>query len=272
MRVFLASIPEITVWLVVGASLGFLVGLALVMVSLRWMFPWQELHQLRQGPRGWLWICIQWCWVGIWGVSLPLLVTGSGGLTGAAIAARNLVLRENVGQVLGEKILSPIAEKIALQMKPHWGDLASSKLELRKVRTLLDEITPELLETTLNSVTMLDEKDNRAGPMEQSARRFARQAIQEACHLYLSQKTRFIDRLIQELQVGHHNPASLRDIVCCASQLYFTPAFATWTLWWILAQAGTLLPIIALLWLSPWLLFQLYWKLFARKSLTTNPS
>ena len=47
-RVFLSTLPAITGWMLLFCTLGLLVGVALLMGSLRWMLPWSRLHELRR--------------------------------------------------------------------------------------------------------------------------------------------------------------------------------------------------------------------------------
>jgi hypothetical protein len=261
-RVLLSTLPEITLWVVVLGALGLALGVATLMASLRWMLPWASLHKLRQGRRGWVWVILQWAWVILWGISLPALSLLTGALSGTAFGAQTLIHRESVGQVIGERILGPICFQIALQLQTHFpkgGDLTHSKLEAQRIRLMLETISPDLLDSALKKVPLLDDSDPKATPMEQTGRRFARQAVERAAQSYFDQKARFATSLLRELEKRGQVQASLQEVVCCASHLYFTPAFARWTFWWILAHAAALLPCLAAVWLTPWLLFQLFW-------------
>ena len=269
LRVLLSTLPEMTLWVVVLGGLGLMGGVAALMASLRWMLPWARLHQLRQGRHGWAWMLLQWTWVILWGASLPALSMLTGALTGTAFGARTLVHRENVGQVIGERILGPICTQVAIQLElhyPQWGDLTHSPLQMERLRLLLEAISPSLLDSALKNVRMLDDRDTEASPMEQTGRRFARHTIERTVERYFEDKSRFTSDLIQELQHRGKNQASLKDVVACASHLYFTPAFAQWTFWWVMAHAGALLPCLAGVWLSPWLAFQLFWWWHQRKA------
>lgn len=262
LRVLLSTLPEITLWVVVLGSLGLVLGIAALMASLRWMLPWAHLHQLRQGRHGWIWMTLQWTWVILWGISLPAGSLLAGALCGTAFGARTLVHRENVGQVIGERILGPICYQVAVQLQNHypgWGDLTQSKLESQRIRLLLESISPELLDSALKKVHLLDDADPTARPMEQAGRRFARQAIERTARGFFADKSLFSTALIAELQRRGQSLASLKEVVCCASHLYFTPAFARWTFWWVLAHELAVLPCLAGLWLAPWVIFQLFW-------------
>ncbi len=262
LKVLLSSLPEITLWVFVLGGLGLVLGIALLMAALRWMLPWASLYELRQGKKGWLWLIVQWTWVIAWGASFPSLCMATGALTGGAFGAHKLVQRENVGQVMGERILGPIAFQVALQLQKSnqsWGDLTKQQLDAERLRVLLEEVSPGMLDTALKKVTLFNDADQSASPTEQWGRRFARRGIERAAQAYFVQKARFANDLIRELKSRNQEKATLHQVVCCASHLYFTPAFARWTFWWILAQAAALVPILGAIWLVPWALFKLFW-------------
>lgn len=262
LKVLLSSLPEITLWVFILGGIGLTAGIALLMAALRWMLPWAYLYELRQGKNGWAWLVLQWTWVIVWGASLPSLSMATGALTGGAYGAHKLVQRENVGQVMGERILGPIAFQVALQLQkanPQWGDLTKQRLDAERLRVLMEEVSPGMLDTALQKVALFNDSDKSAGATEQWGRRFARRSLERAAQAYFVQKARFIADLIRELKVRNQEKATLHQVVCCASHLYFTPAFARWTFWWILAQAAALVPIMGLIWLTPWGLFKLFW-------------
>ncbi|MFN8609698.1 MAG: hypothetical protein U0931_19320 [Vulcanimicrobiota bacterium] len=262
LKVLLSSLPEITLWVLVLGALGLMLGVGLLMAALRWMLPWARLYQLRQGPKGWVWLVLQWSWVLLWGASMPVLCMTTGALTGGAFGAHKLVQRENVGQVMGERILGPIAVQLARQLervRPSWGDLTKQQLDSEKLRVLMEEVSPAMLDTALKKVSIFNDAEPALGPTEQWGRRFARRGVEMAAGAYFAEKSRFISRLTHELKNRSQEKATLHQVVCCASHLYFTPAFARWTFWWILAQAGALVPILGAIWLVPWLLFKLFW-------------
>ena len=262
LKVLLSSLPEITLWVFVLGGIGLTLGIALLMGALRWMLPWARLYELRQGKNGWAWLVLQWTWVIVWGACLPSLSMATGALTGGAFGAHKLVQRENVGQVMGERILGPIAFQVALQLQkanPKWGDLTKQRLDAERLRVLMEEVSPSMLDTALQKVALFNDSDKNAGATEQWGRRFARRSVERAAQAYFVQKARFIADLIRELKVRNQEKATLHQVVCCASHLYFTPAFARWTFWWILAQAAALVPIMGLIWLTPWGLFKLFW-------------
>jgi hypothetical protein len=262
LKVLLSSLPEITLWIFVLGGVGLIVGIALLMAALRWMLPWARLYKLRQGKKGWVWLILQWTWVIVWGASLPVLSMTTGALTGGAFGAHKLVQRENVGQVMGERILGPIAFQVALQLQkanPQWGDLTKQQMDAERLRVLMEEVSPDILDSALKRVALFNDGDKSAGPTEQWGRRFARRGIQRAAQAYFAQKTRFVNDVIRELKSRKQEKATLHQVVCCASHLYFTPAFARWTFWWILAQAAALVPIMGIIWLTPWALFKLAW-------------
>lgn len=273
LKVLLSSLPEITLWVFVLGGLGLALGIGFLMAALRWMLPWARLYELRQGKKGWIWLVLQWIWVILWGASMPLLCMTTGALTGGAFGAHKLVQRENVGQVMGERILGPIATQLAVQLqriRPSWGNLTERQLDAEKLRMLMEDVTPEMLDTALKKVTIFNDTDASIGPTEQWGRRFARRGVELAAGAYFSQKSRFIHDLSRELKARGQERASLHQVVCCASHLYFTPAFARWTFWWILAQAAALIPIQGAIWLTPWLLFKLYWWWRQRKLATVT--
>lgn len=262
LKVLLSSLPEITLWIFILGGVGLIVGIALLMAALRWMLPWARLYKLRQGKKGWVWLILQWTWVIVWGASLPVLSMSTGALTGGAFGAHKLVQRENVGQVMGERILGPIAFQVALQLQkanPQWGDLTKQQMDAERLRVLMEEVSPDILDSALKRVALFNDGDKSAGPTEQWGRRFARRGIQRAAQAYFAQKTRFVNDVIRELKSRKQEKATLHQVVCCASHLYFTPAFARWTFWWILAQAAALVPIMGIIWLTPWALFKLAW-------------
>lgn len=267
-RVFLATLPEIALWVIILGGLGLGLGIAMLMGCLRWMLPWQPLHQLRQQVRGWIWMILQWSWVITWAISMPTLTAAIGGLTGSAFGARSLVHKENVGQVLGERILGPICYQIALQLQknyPQMGDMTHKKLDATSIKLLMENVSPTMLDAALKKVHLLDDADPKASPMEQAGRRFARRGIERAAQLYFNEKTRFVSAVLKELKQRGQEQATLHQVVCCASHLYFTPAFARWTFWWILAHAGALIPVLGGIWLTPWALFKLFWWWHQRK-------
>lgn len=262
LKVLLSSLPEITLWVFVLGGIGLILGIALLMAALRWMLPWARLHQLRQGKKGWAWLVLQWSWVILWGASLPVLFMATGALTGGAFGAHKLVQRENVGQVMGERMLGPIAFQVALQLQkanPNWGDLTKQQLDAERLRVLMEEVSPAMLDAALKKVSLFNDEDRSASPTEQWGRRFARRSIERAAQAYFVQRTRFANDLIRELKSRNQEKATLHQVVCCASHLYFTPAFARWTFWWILAQAAALIPIAGAIWLIPWAAFKLAW-------------
>lgn len=262
LKVLLSSLPEITLWVLVLGGIGLVLGIALLMTALRWMLPWVRLYELRQGKKGWLWLILQWTWVIVWGACLPSLCMATGALTGGAFGAHKLVQRENVGQVVGERVLGPICYQVAVQLQsrnPNWGDLTKTELESAQIRALLEEVSPSLLDTALKKVTLFNDGDQTASPTEQWGRRFARRAIEKAAQTFFSQKEHLTNQLLLELKNRHQEKATLHQVVCCASHLYFTPAFARWTFWWILAHATAVLPLLGAIWLTPWLLFKIFW-------------
>lgn len=270
LKVLLSSLPEITLWVFVLGGFGLILGIGLLMAALRWMLPWARLYQLRQGKKGWAWLLLQWTWVIIWGASLPALCMATGALTGGAVGAHKLVQRENVGQVMGERILGPIAFQVAVQLQKtnsRWGDLTRAQLDAERLRSLLEEVSPAMLDTALQKVALFNDSDRNASPTEQWGRRFARRGIERAAQAYFAQRTRFVNDLIRELKRRNQEKATIQQVVCCASHLYFTPAFARWTFWWILAQAAALIPIMGVIWLTPWALFKVYcwWVEFSLK-------
>ncbi|MBS2040021.1 hypothetical protein JST97_33855 [bacterium] len=268
LKVLLSSLPEITLWVFVLGGLGLLLGIGFLMASLRWMLPWARLYELRQGKKGWLWLVLQWVWVILWGASMPILCMSTGALSGGAFGAHRLVQRENVGQVMGERILGPIATQLARQLqraKPDWGDLTTQQLDAEKLRVLMEEVSPAMLDSALKKVTIFNDADPGVSPTEQWGRRFARRGVEMAAGAYFAQKSRFISDLSRELKNRKQEKATLHQVVCCASHLYFTPAFARWTFWWILAQAAALIPILGAIWLLPWGLFHLFWWWRRRK-------
>lgn len=261
-KIFLASLPEITAWIASLAGVGLVLGTLLLMVSLRWMLPWSSLHELRQARHGWFWFCLQWGWVCLWGLALPALGMTTGALVGSAIGARTLVLRENVGQVVGERVLAPISVQLAAELQKHYptyGDIGHSKIETKRLRVLLEGLTPQLLESALKDVRMLDERATDVSGMELAGRRFARQAIHRAGQHYFKSKTVFVDDVLSEFHRRQQEQVYLKDVVACACHLYFTPAFAEWTYAWVISHAFALLPIIAAIWLLPWAIFALFW-------------
>ena len=264
-RVFLTTLPAITGWMVLFCTLGVLVGVSLLMGSLRWMLPWPRLHELRQRRHGWVWITLQWSWVLTWGVCLPLLALGIGGLTGSAFGARTLILREHVGQVVGERVLSPLGVALAQQVAAHYpqfGDLSKQAMPTHQLRLAFEQITPAILDQALSRVPLLSLKDPKLPPFELAGRKFARKAIHFAANSYFKEKTRFIDHLLRELElrdVKKCGKSSMRDVIACSSHLYFTPAFAQWTFWWVLAHATALIPVLLAVWLLPWGCFELGW-------------
>lgn len=274
-KVFLHTLPEITAWVVVLASVGLLLGVIALMTALRFLLPWSRLHELRQGPRGWIWMTVQWCWVLLWGLSLPLLGTAIGGLSGSAIGARRLVLREHVGQVVGERLLGPVCVQVARQLEtryPQYGKLSSASLEPTVIPGLLDRITPQVFDQALGSVKMLDESDPSASPLELVARKYLRRGIRYASQRFFREKTRFIHELAHELQpraAKQGGKACLHDVVACASHLYFTPAFANWTFWWVFAHGAILVSVMSGVLLLPPLLFGLFWWWRQRRPLRT---
>lgn len=268
LKVLLSSLPEITLWVFILGGIGLAFGISLLMAALRWMLPWSNLYELRQRRRGWLWLILQWTWVIAWGACLPSLCMTIGALTGGAFGAHKLVQKENVGQVMGERMLGPIALQVALQLQkanPSWGDLTKQQLDAERLRVLLEEVSPGMLDAALKKVTIFNDGDQTAGPTEQWGRRFARRGIERAAQAYFAQKGRFVGDLIRELKSRRQEKATLHQVVCCASHLYFTPAFARWTFWWILAQAAALVPILAGIWLVPWALFKLFWWYYQKK-------
>jgi hypothetical protein len=262
-RVFLHTLPEITAWVVSLALLGLALGIVSLMVALRWMLPWSRLHLLRQGGRGWVWVTVQWTWVLLWGICLPLLGLGIGALAGSAFGARSLVQREHVGQVVGERVLSPLCVQVALQLEkqyPAYGRVSSDEFAIPQVQELLEKVTPQLLDDALSHVKMLDENDASVGAVELCGRRYTRKAIHYAAQSYFQRKARIIQVLVDELQARTHSDrARLRDVVACASHLYFTPAFANWTFWWVLAHSAALVAVLATVWVLPGTLFAAYW-------------
>lgn len=278
LKVLLSSLPEITLWVFALGGFGLFFGIALLMAALRWMLPWVRLYELRQGKKGWIWLVLQWTWVIVWGACLPVLCMATGALTGGAFGAHKLVQRENVGQVVGERVLGPICFQVALQLQksnPNWGDLTKVQLDSEKISALLEEVSPALLDSALKKVTLFNDADQTASPTEQWGRRFARRAIEKAAQAFFSRKLHFTTQLLQELKNRNQQKATLQQVVCCASHLYFTPAFALWTFWWVLAHAAALLPILATIWLTPWLLFKLFWwwrqRKLARLEITPQP-
>ncbi len=258
LRIFAHTLPLMSLWVVLGALLGAVFGVLAVMAGLRFLFPWQRLHELRQNTRWWL--VVQWAWVVLWTICLPVLTISGLAITGSAFAARSLVLRENVGQVIGERVLSPVSVQLARQLQqqyPYWGDLTTRQLETPKIRKLMHQITPAILERAMAGIAVLDE--HKATGLELAGRRFIKQSIKRASKAYFDHNTKFIDRMLVELERRHRNHANLSQVVCCASHLYFTPAFARWTLWWILAQALALLPLFALILALPPLSFEAFW-------------
>lgn len=280
-RVFLSTLPAITGWMLLFCTLGLLVGLALLMGSLRWMLPWSRLHELRQQRHGWVWMCTQWTWVLTWGLCLPLLALSAGGLTGSAFGARTLILREHVGQMVGERVLSPLGLALAQQLAQHYpqfGDLSKQELPTRRLRQAFEQVTPAILDQALSRVPILSLKDPKMPPFELAGRKFARKAIHFAANSFFKEKTRFIDRLLKELELrdaARSGTSSLKDVIACASHLYFTPAFAQWTFWWVLAHATALVPFILAIWLLPWGAFELMWwwrQRRIRKAMTLAPA
>jgi hypothetical protein len=273
LKVLLSGLPEITLWVFVLGGLGLALGIGLLMAALRWMLPWARLHELRQSKKGWIWLVLQWSWVILWGASMPLLCMSTGALTGGAFGAHKLVQREDVSQLMGERILGPIAAQLAVQLqraRPAWGDLTRQPLDPEKLRVLMEAVTPEMLDAALKNVTIFNDADLSVGPPEQWGRRFARRGVERAAEAYFAQKSRFIKDLNRELTARNQQQASLHQVVACASQLYFTPAFARWTFWWILAQGAALIPILGAIWITPWLLFQIYWRWRQRKLATAT--
>ncbi len=268
LKVLLSSLPEITLWVFGLGGLGLALGIALLMAALRWMLPWARLFELRQGKKGWIWLVLQWAWVIVWGASLPSLCMATGALTGGAFGAHKLVQRENVGQVMGERILGPIAVQVALQLQkanPKWGDLTKQQLDAERLRSLMEEVSPAVLDSALQKVALFNDGDHSASPTEQWGRRFARRSIERAAQAYFAEKARFVNDLIRELKSRNQTKATVHQVVCCASHLYFTPAFSRWTFWWILAQGAALIPLMGAIWLTPWALFKLFWWLRQRK-------
>lgn len=262
LKVLLSSLPEITLWVFLLGGFGLILGIALLMAALRWMLPWARLYKLRQGKKGWIWLVLQWAWVIAWGASLPSLCMATGALTGGAFGAHKLVQRENVGQVVGERILGPIAFQVALQLQkanPKWGNLTKQQLDAERLRILMEEISPAMLDGALHKVALFNDSDHNASPTEQWGRRFARRGIERAAQAYFAEKARFVNDLIRELKTRNQEKATLHQVVCCASHLYFTPAFSRWTFWWILAQAAALVPLMGAIWLTPWALFKAFW-------------
>lgn len=258
LKVFLATLPEMTAWVAVLSMLGLFSGTLLLMASLRWLFPWSRLYLLRQARYGWIWFCYQWTWVLIWGVTLPACGLAVGGLMGTAYGTRALILREHVGQVVGERILGPIAVQVAAQLQPlypAWGDLVHAPLKLSQVKQLLEGLSPQLVEAALARVPMLDESNPDCSGMELAGRRFARKAIHHAAAGYFAQKTRFVEQILLEFEHRSQQEVTLKDLVACASHLYFTPAFASWTYWWIVSHTSLILPIWLACWVTPGLLF-----------------
>lgn len=268
-KVFLSTLPEITAWVAVLAGIGLMLGTGILMLSLRWMLPWSRLYSLRKGRHGWFWFCVQWGWVFLWGLTLPALGLTIGALTGTAFGARTLVLRENVGQVVGERVLAPVCVQVAHQVQhqyPKWGDVAESELELDHLKEILESLSPQLLEAALKNVRMLDDKDLRVGAMELAGRRFARKAIYGAADTYFAKKKAFVAHIIQNFEERSQQKVCLKDVVTCASHLYFTPAFASWTFWWILSHAGALIPVMLACWLIPSVCFGLLWWWLCRRA------
>lgn len=262
LKVLLHNLPEITLWVFVLGGVGLLFGIGLLMAALRWMLPWARLYQLRQAKKGWIWLILQWTWVVVWGASLPSLCMAIGAITGGAFGSEKLVQRENVGQVVGERILGPIAYQVALQLQksnPSWGDLTKQQMDAERLRALLEEVSPAMLDNALKKVTLLNDEDRSASPTEQWGRRFARRGIERAAQAYFAQKARFVADLSRELKKRNQEKATLHQVVCCASHLYFTPAFARWTFWWVLAQAAALVPVMGAIWLTPWIIFKIFW-------------
>ncbi len=226
----------LALWVATPGAIGLAIGIALLMGSLRWLLPWEQLHALRQQARGWRWLLLQWIWVLLWGVCLPLICLTTGALGGGAFAARNLIQREN----LGELVLTPICQRLAQDLQnshKDWGDLTSTSLSPAQFKTLIREITPE-------SIKKLDD------------RRFARFALERLTRNFFAHQASIADDLCQRLPPS----VKLPEVVRCASQVHLSPALARLTFYWILLQAMANLPLLALLWLGPWALFQLYWR------------
>jgi hypothetical protein len=265
MRVFVSTLPEIAAWVLILGGLGLIAGTCTLMVAMRRMLPWSKLHDLRQGRRGWLWVCVQWTWVLAWAVCLPTMGAGMGALTGAAFGARSLVLQEHVGQVVGERVLAPISTQLAHHLQkvcPQYGDLGTAELELKQVEHLLYQVTPELLDRTLLHLKLLDDRDPRVGAVEQAARGFTRKVIRYAAQSYFQHRIYFVTRLLAELEVrtaARGRRARLGDVVACACHLYFTPAFASWTFWWVLGHGALMGLTLVGVWLGPWAAFALFW-------------
>lgn len=280
LQVLIYTLPEMAAWVFALAAVGLGLGVVLLMVALRWMLPWAELKGMRQKPHGWTWLVLQWTWVTFWCATLPTLGMLTGALTGCAFGARTLMMHEQVGQVLGEQVLAPVSSRLAAEISrrnPGLGDVAKAEMEIPRIEGLLLSATPEMVNQALDQMRQDDEAQPAIGAMERAGRHYTRALVRTALGLFFESKRRIVNQLTAALHkrcAARNHKARLDDVVACCSNLFFTPAFASWTFSWLWTHALALLPVLLLLWLTPWGIFKLFWWWRSRrlKSFSGEPA